>query len=112
MIGPAALAVGLRAPAVRGQAKPFAGVTMNGAAFQSVFHDYLKDYFPEFEEQSGMKVNFEQQAFPVYNQRMDLELSTKGSAYDCLQRHLHLQRPLDRRRLGHARSTSSSATRT
>ena len=82
LIGPAALAVGLRAPAVRGQAKPFAGVTLNGAAFQSVFHEYLKTYIPEFEEQSGMKVNFEQQAFPVYNQRMDLELSTGGSAYD------------------------------
>ena len=82
LAGGAALAVGLQAPAVRGQAKPFAGVTLNGAAFQSVFHEYLKDLLPEFEEQTGMKVNFDQQAFPVYNQRMDLELSTKGSAYD------------------------------
>jgi multiple sugar transport system substrate-binding protein len=75
-------ALGLRAPAVLGQAKPFAGVTINGASFQHVFHTYLKEYIPEFEEQTGMTVNFELQAFPIYNQRMDLELSTQGSAYD------------------------------
>jgi multiple sugar transport system substrate-binding protein len=78
----AAGAVGLHAPAVLGQAKPFAGTTINGASFQHVFHTYLKEYIPEFEEQTGMKVNFELQAFPIYNQRMDLELSTQGSAYD------------------------------
>lgn len=31
-----------------------------------------------------MKVNLDLQAFPVYNQRADLELSTKGSAWDFL----------------------------
>jgi multiple sugar transport system substrate-binding protein len=82
LTGSAALAVGLRAPAVRGQAKPFAGVTINGACFQHVFQTYLQSYIPEFEESSGMKVNLDLQAFPVYNQRMDLELSTQGSAYD------------------------------
>lgn len=82
LTGSAALAVGLRAPAVLGQAKRFAGVTLNGACFQHVFQTYLQEYLPEFEEQSGIKVNLELQAFPVYNQRMDLELSTQGSAYD------------------------------
>jgi multiple sugar transport system substrate-binding protein len=77
-------AVGLPAPAVIGQAKPFDGVTINGASFQHVFHTYLKEYIPEFEEQSGMKVNFTTQAFPIYNQRADLELSTQGSAWDFL----------------------------
>jgi multiple sugar transport system substrate-binding protein len=80
--GGAALAVGLRAPAVLGQAKQFAGVTINGACFQHVFQTYIKEFIPEFEAQSGMKVNLDLQAFPVYNQRMDLELSTKGQAYD------------------------------
>jgi len=74
--------VGMRAPAVLGQAKPFAGVTIHGASFQHVFHTYLKEYIPEFEEMTGMTVNFQTQAFPVYNQQMDLELSTRGSAYD------------------------------
>ena len=80
--GGAALALGARAPAVLGQARKFAGVTINGACFQHVFQTYLKELIPEFEAQSGMKVNLDLQAFPVYNQRMDLELSTKGQAYD------------------------------
>ena len=74
--------LGLQAPVVLGQAKPFAGTTINGASFQHVFHTYLKEYIPEFEEQTGMKVNYELQAFPIYNQRIDLELSTQGRAYD------------------------------
>jgi multiple sugar transport system substrate-binding protein len=77
-----AFAVGFSVSPVRGQAKKFAGVTISGAAFQSTYHEYLKSYLPEFEADSGMKVDFQLQAFPVYNQRMDLELSTKGSAYD------------------------------
>ena len=81
-LGGGALALGVAAPAVIGQAKKFAGVTINGACFQHVFQTYLKDLIPEFEAQSGMKVNLDLQAFPVYNQRMDLELSTKGQAYD------------------------------
>ena len=72
--------MGLPAPAVIGQAKPFDGVTINGACFQHVFHTYIKEYIPEFEEATGMTVNFELQAFPIYNQRIDLELSTQGSA--------------------------------
>ena len=71
-------------PAIVGFAKEFSGVTINGASFQHVFFNYLKEYIPEFEEQSGMKVNFNTQAFPVYNQRTDLELSTKGSALDVV----------------------------
>jgi multiple sugar transport system substrate-binding protein len=77
-----ASAVGFKASPVRGQAKRFAGISIAGAAFQSTYHEYLKSYLPEFEAETGMKVDFQQQAFPVYNQRMDLELSTKGSAYD------------------------------
>jgi hypothetical protein len=83
--GVAALGVGGARPSVvLGQAKPFAGVTINGACFQHVYQTYLQAYIPEFEERTGMKVNFTLQAFPVYNQRADLELSTKGSAWDFL----------------------------
>ncbi|MCX7382441.1 MAG: extracellular solute-binding protein [Alphaproteobacteria bacterium] len=73
----------LPAPAVIGQTKsPYAGTTIRGAAFALPFHTYLRNYFPEFEEKTGIKIVFDVQAFPVYNQRMDLELSTKGSTYD------------------------------
>jgi multiple sugar transport system substrate-binding protein len=76
--------IGQRAPGVLGQAKPFAGVTINGACFQTTYPTYLTEYLPEFEARTGMKVNFSVQAFPVFNQRADLELSTKGSAWDFL----------------------------
>lgn len=82
LFGAASMAAGLRAPAVRAQAKRFAGVTINGAAFQHSFHAALKSWLPELEDKTGLKVNFELQSFPIYNQRMDLELSTHGSAYD------------------------------
>jgi multiple sugar transport system substrate-binding protein len=73
------------APAVVGQAKSkYAGTTIHGAAFQSTFFEYLKNYFPEFKDKTGIEVQFDTQAFPVYNQRTDLELSTKGSALDVI----------------------------
>lgn len=85
LLGAGALGLGtLAAPPVVGQARPFAGQTINGAAFQSTFFEYLRRYFPEFEERTGIKVNFNTQAFPVYNQRTDLELSTRGSALDVV----------------------------
>jgi len=73
-----------QAPARAGAARQFAGITINGAMFQHSFSAILKEYVPEFEQKTGMKVNLELQAFPVYNQRADLELSTKGSGYDFL----------------------------
>jgi len=73
----------LAAPAVHAQGgKPYAGTTINGSCFQTTYFEYLKAYFPQFEEKTGIKVNFHMQAFPVYNQRTDLELSTRGSAID------------------------------
>ena len=75
----------LPAPALLGQTKsPFAGTTIRGSAFSLPFHTFLRNYFPEFEEKTGIKVVFDVQAFPVYNQRTDLELSTKGSTYDVI----------------------------
>lgn len=75
----------LAAPAVNAQGgKPYAGTTINAACFQTTYFEYLKNYFPQFEEKTGIKVNFNMQAFPVYNQRTDLELSTKGSALDVI----------------------------
>jgi multiple sugar transport system substrate-binding protein len=84
--GASALASGvLPAPAVLAQAKsPHAGTTINASCFQTTYFEYLKTYFPEFEDKTGIKVNFNMQAFPVYNQRTDLELSTRGSALDVI----------------------------
>ena len=74
----------LAAPAVRADNRPYAGTTINAACFQTTYFTYLKQYFPQFEEKTGIKVNFTMQAFPIYNQRTDLELSTQGSALDVV----------------------------
>ena len=85
-VGLSALASGvIAAPAVNAQGgKPHAGTTITGSCFQPTYFEYLKNYFPQFEERTGIKVKFNMQAFPVYNQRTDLELSTKGSALDVI----------------------------
>lgn len=75
-------AAALNAPAVLAQAKPFQGVTLNGASFQHGFMVAVRSLLPEFQERTGITVNLTLQSFPVYNQQMDLELSTKGSSYD------------------------------
>lgn len=82
--GASVLASGLlAAPPILAQSKsPFAGTTINASCFQTTYFEYLKAYLPEFEQKTGIKVNFTMQAFPVYNQRTDLELSTRGSALD------------------------------
>jgi multiple sugar transport system substrate-binding protein len=80
----AAGAAGLYAPAVIGQAKPLDGVTLNVSCWSAPYPQWLADYIPEFEEMTGAKVNYDTPGFPVYNQRVDLELSTQGSAYDVL----------------------------
>lgn len=64
------------------QAKPFAGVKLRGAAYQHGFFNILRKYIPEFEQQTGMTVDLQLSAFPVYNQQADLELSSGGSAWD------------------------------
>jgi multiple sugar transport system substrate-binding protein len=72
-----------KAPA-QGGAKPFQGVTLNVSCWSSTYPKLLGDYLPEFTERTGIKVNYDTPGFPVYNQRADLELSTKGSAFDVL----------------------------
>ncbi|MHB1134592.1 MAG: ABC transporter substrate-binding protein [Chloroflexota bacterium] len=71
-----------QAPAQAGAAKPFAGVTLNGSFYELTSVAALKTLLPDFEQQSGIKVNLEVQAFAVHNQRMDLALSAKDAAYD------------------------------
>jgi multiple sugar transport system substrate-binding protein len=65
-------------------AKKFSGVTLNVSTFSAAYPALLVKWLPEFEALTGAKVNFDTPSFPVYNQRADLELSTKGSAYDVV----------------------------
>jgi multiple sugar transport system substrate-binding protein len=87
LAGAAALGAGGLLPGVanaQGGAKRFAGTTLNVSTFSAAYPKLLQQYLPEFEAATGAKVNFDTPSFPVYNQRADLELSTKGSAYDVL----------------------------
>jgi multiple sugar transport system substrate-binding protein len=69
-------------PAVVGRAQQYRGVGLTVATYQHVFSNYLREYLPEFEQRTGIRVNLNVQAFPVYNQQADLELSTRGSSFD------------------------------
>jgi multiple sugar transport system substrate-binding protein len=72
-----------KAPA-QGGAKPLSGTTLNVACWSYSYPNALADYIPEFEAATGAKVNYQTASFPIYNQRVDVELSTGGSAYDVL----------------------------
>ena len=70
--------------AAQGGTKKVSGVTLNVSTFSAAYPKLLQQWLPEFEALTGAKVNFDAPSFPVYNQRADLELSTKGSAYDVV----------------------------
>jgi multiple sugar transport system substrate-binding protein len=53
-----------------------------------VAHAYgegLVSKLPDFERQTGIKVEIDQMSFPVLNQREDLELASGSGAYDVMQ---------------------------
>ena len=83
-LGAASLLPGLAAAQPQGGAKKFAGVTLNVSTFSATYPKLLQQWLPEFEALTGAKVNFDAPSFPVYNQRVDLELSTRGAAYDVV----------------------------
>lgn len=76
-----ALGTGFGFPAIA-QTKPFNGLKLRGAVYQHGFFNILQKYIPEFEQQTGMKVDLQVSAFPIYNQQADLELSSGGSSWD------------------------------
>jgi multiple sugar transport system substrate-binding protein len=78
----AAAAGGVLAFPAIAQSKPFNGLKLRGAAYQHGFFNHLRKYIPEFEAATGMTVDLQLSAFPVYNQQADLELSSGGSAWD------------------------------
>ena len=77
--------------------KPHAGTTINCSCFQTTYYEYLKTYFPEFQDKTGIKVNFTMQAFPRLQPAHRPRALDQGLGDRRLQHHLHLFRPLDRR---------------
>jgi multiple sugar transport system substrate-binding protein len=80
----AGLLAGAGKAAAQGGRKRLQGVTLNVSCWSSTYPKLLTEYIPEFEEATGAKVNYETPSFPIYNQRMDVELSTGSSAYDVV----------------------------
>ena len=72
-----------KAPAQSGK-KKLDGITLNVACWSTSYSEFLKSYIPEFEQATGAKVVYETPSFPIYNQRMDIELSTRAAAHDVI----------------------------
>lgn len=64
--------------------KSLQGVKLNVSLYNADYHRHLRPWLKEFEAATGAQINLDTSSFPVYNQRADLELSTKGSAYDVV----------------------------
>lgn len=65
-------------------ARKYDGVTLNVSTFSTAWPQLIRQWLPEFEALTGARVQLDTPAFPVYNQRADLELSTRGAAYDVV----------------------------
>lgn len=82
--GIAALAsVSLPLPAIA-TAKPFDGVTLRCASYRHRFFTILQGYIPEFEQQTGMKVDLQLQPFAQYNEMASRELRSASTTLDVL----------------------------
>jgi multiple sugar transport system substrate-binding protein len=83
-------AAGLAATALRcptpalAQSKPFSGITLRCAAYQHEFMVILQGYIPEFEQQTGMKVELRLFPFQNYNPLVTSALSADAEALDVI----------------------------
>jgi multiple sugar transport system substrate-binding protein len=75
---------GGKAPAYAQGARPFQGTTLNISCWAAPYARFIGDYLPEFTAATGIRVTYDTPGFAIYNQRADLELSTRGSAFDVL----------------------------
>lgn len=80
-LGASALSLGFPSLAL---SKPLKGTNLNVSLYSADFPRLLRPWIREFEEATGARVSLDTPGFPVYNQRADLELSTRGAAYDVV----------------------------
>lgn len=64
--------------------KPYAGVVLNVLDVSYAPTNGLKEYLPEFEEMTGIKVNLEINAYADVNTKKEVELSAGSDAYDVM----------------------------
>jgi multiple sugar transport system substrate-binding protein len=79
-------ATGARASGAWAQTgKPYAGTRLKMSQVAHAYGEGLASKLPDFERQTGIKVEIDQMSFPVLNQREDLELASGSGAYDVMQ---------------------------
>jgi multiple sugar transport system substrate-binding protein len=76
-------AAGQQAPAKTGQ--PYAGTALKMMMVTHAYGQGLTEKLGELEQKTGITVELDRMAFPVLNQRADLELSSSSGAYDVMQ---------------------------
>ncbi|MFN8620101.1 MAG: hypothetical protein U0869_05050 [Chloroflexota bacterium] len=63
--------------------QPYAGTTINVSTYSSVPEfDFYGTLVPEFEQKTGIKVNYVQQPVAAQDQKIPLQLSAKDSSLD------------------------------
>ncbi len=72
-----------KAPAKTGQ--PYAGTALKMMMVPHAYGLGLGERLGDLEQKTGIKVELDTLAFPVLNQRADLELSSSSGAYDVIQ---------------------------
>lgn len=80
---PAATPAPTQAPAK--VAQPYAGTLLKLAQVPHPYAEGLTAGLPDFKKKTGIDVQIDTMAFPVLNQRADLELSSGSGAYDVMQ---------------------------
>ncbi len=79
---PAAAPAPTNAPAA--SAKPYAGKTVRFLCPDMVYYQLLEKRFPQFTDKTGIKIEMEKIAVPLFVQRGDMELSSKSGTYNAM----------------------------
>lgn len=86
----AAMAIGTMGMYVQAEEKPFDGVTLNVVGVENVISATWKDKFAEFEEATGIKVEFQQFSNEQASQKIAVAMAAGGADIDVM-----MIRPLD-----------------
>jgi multiple sugar transport system substrate-binding protein len=79
-----AAAVGVRSIPARAAAQPYAGKTIKYLGGDLQYLRILEKLLPDFTEKTGIKVQVDRLAVPLFVKRADLELSSRTGTYDAM----------------------------
>lgn len=85
-----AMALGTTSIGVQAEEKPFDGVTLNVVGVENVISATWKEHFNEFEEATGIKIEFQQFSNEQASQKIAVSMAAGGADIDVM-----MIRPLD-----------------